>query len=250
MTAINAVPNAHVTQTRYSGKLLRASNKTMVLQEADPRVTLTFLPHLDPRREKSPLLDLSNPDDCHIEEALAFRAIDSGIRTAILTHDTGPMLTAERVGLEPLEIPDAWLLEPEKDELRKQIEELTSQDQMAPEPARPVVVCCSRRARGDTCGNCPSITEDDHLHPTWSRACWPICATAFPDHHCADRESADDEPDAGRRMLTYPIDEAAIQRLTARRRNQLFGCMHAHNELSSLNRPSVRAERHGRWRAP
>jgi hypothetical protein len=97
----------------------------MVLQEAGPRVTLTFLPHLDPRREKSPLLDLSNPDDCHIEEALACQATHSNSRTAILTHDTGPMLTAERVGLEPLEIPDAWLLEPEKDERQKQIDELT-----------------------------------------------------------------------------------------------------------------------------
>ena len=37
-------------------------------------------------------------------------------------------------------------------------------------------------------------------------------------------------------ILTYPIDEAPIRRLTARRRNQLFGCMHAHNELSFLNR--------------
>jgi hypothetical protein len=38
------------------------------------------------------------------------------------------------------------------------------------------------------------------------------------------------------RILTYPIDEAALGRLDHRRRNQLFGCMHAHNELSFLNR--------------
>jgi hypothetical protein len=102
----------------------------MVLQEADPSVTLTFLPQLDPQREKSPLLVSSNPDDRHIEEALAFRATHPGTRTAILTHDTGPILTAERVGLEPLEVPDAWLLEPEKDERQKQIEELTRQNKL------------------------------------------------------------------------------------------------------------------------
>ena len=111
-------------------KLLHASDKTMVLQEVGPRVTLTFLPHLDPQREKSPLLDKSIPDDCHIEEALAFQVTHRSTRTAILTHDTGPMLTAGRVGLEPLEIPDAWLLEPEKDESRKQIEELTRQNKL------------------------------------------------------------------------------------------------------------------------
>jgi hypothetical protein len=106
-------------------KLLRAPEVTMVLQEAAPRVMLTFLPLLDPQRQKSPLLDLSNPDDCHIEEALAFRAAHVGIRTSILTHDTGPLLTSRRVGLDPLEVPDAWLLEPEKDERQKEIEALT-----------------------------------------------------------------------------------------------------------------------------
>ena len=38
------------------------------------------------------------------------------------------------------------------------------------------------------------------------------------------------------RILTYPIDEATLKTLDNRRRNQLFGCMHAHNELSYLNR--------------
>jgi hypothetical protein len=111
-------------------KLLQASGETMVLRDADPRVILAFLPHLDPHRQKSPLLDLSNPDDCHIEESLAFQAAHPEIRTAILTHDTGPLLTARRVGLKPFEIPDAWLLEPEKDERQKQIEELIRQNKL------------------------------------------------------------------------------------------------------------------------
>ena len=38
------------------------------------------------------------------------------------------------------------------------------------------------------------------------------------------------------RILTVPFDEATLRRLGNRRRNQLFGCMHAHNELSFLNR--------------
>jgi hypothetical protein len=36
------------------------------------------------------------------------------------------------------------------------------------------------------------------------------------------------------RILT--IDDAAIRALNDRARNQMFGCMHAHNELSALNR--------------
>jgi hypothetical protein len=108
-------------------KLLRAPHTSTVLREANPRVTLTFLPHLDAQRPKPPQLDLSAPDDCHIEEALAFRATYPAVRTAILTHDTGPMLTARHVGLEYFEVPDSWLLEPEKDDRQKQIDELARQ---------------------------------------------------------------------------------------------------------------------------
>jgi hypothetical protein len=107
--------------------LLRAAHPSMVLREASPRVTLAFLPHLDPNRPKPPQLDLSAPDDRHIEEALAFRAAYPAVRTAILTHDTGPMLTARHVGLEYFEVPDSWLLEPEKDDRQKQLDELTRQ---------------------------------------------------------------------------------------------------------------------------
>jgi hypothetical protein len=45
-----------------------------------------------------------------------------------------------------------------------------------------------------------------------------------------------DEPSNAVRILTYPIDMATLKKLGDRRRNQLFGSMHAHNELSFLNR--------------
>ena len=45
-----------------------------------------------------------------------------------------------------------------------------------------------------------------------------------------------DKPSGTLRILTSPIDEAVLKKLGRRRRNQLFGCMHAHNELSFLNR--------------
>ncbi len=38
------------------------------------------------------------------------------------------------------------------------------------------------------------------------------------------------------RILTFQFNEARLRQLDNRRRNQLFGCMHAHNELSFLNR--------------
>jgi hypothetical protein len=35
-------------------------------------------------------------------------------------------------------------------------------------------------------------------------------------------------------IVTYKIDDEALKNLSNRRRNQLFGCMHAHNELTFL----------------
>jgi hypothetical protein len=108
-------------------QLRQAPNRIMVLRGENPRVEVTFLPRLDPQRPKSPLLDLSEPDDRHIEEALAFRAANPEQRTAILTHDFGLLGTADEVDLDSIEIPDSWLLEPEKDDRQKQIEDLTRQ---------------------------------------------------------------------------------------------------------------------------
>jgi len=45
-----------------------------------------------------------------------------------------------------------------------------------------------------------------------------------------------DMPPNAVRILTFQLDEAGLRQLDNRRRNQLFGCMHAHNELSFLNR--------------
>jgi hypothetical protein len=37
-------------------------------------------------------------------------------------------------------------------------------------------------------------------------------------------------------IIRLKIDKAALKTLDNRRRNQLVGCMHAHNELTVLNR--------------
>jgi hypothetical protein len=36
-------------------------------------------------------------------------------------------------------------------------------------------------------------------------------------------------------IIQLQIEENAIERLTTRERNQLVGCMHAHNEMTVLN---------------
>lgn len=38
------------------------------------------------------------------------------------------------------------------------------------------------------------------------------------------------------RILSFTIEDSVLRRFANRRRNQLFGCIHAHNELTFLNR--------------
>jgi PIN domain len=127
---------------RFFRRLLNAPNMTLALNEAHPRVEITFLPRLDPKRVRPLLLDPSKPDDCIIEEALAFRSVHPELRTAILTHDTNPMLTAREVGMDYLPIPDSWLLEPEKDERLKKIDDLTRRVKVLEQQSPQLSVSC------------------------------------------------------------------------------------------------------------
>jgi hypothetical protein len=108
-------------------QLLRAPDGKIVLKESKPRVESMFMPKLDSQRVKLSVFDLSKADDRHVEEAAAFCSMNFGRKAAILTHDIGPILTAREVGIAYVEIPDDWLLEPDKDDKQKQIDDLTRQ---------------------------------------------------------------------------------------------------------------------------
>lgn len=68
---------------------------------------------------------MSRADDRIIAETLLYKKGNPSDDVALLTHDTGPMLTAKRIGLAYLEIPDLWLLPPEPDKAQKKIDELS-----------------------------------------------------------------------------------------------------------------------------
>lgn len=70
-------------------------------------------------------LDYSDFDDALVGTVHAFineRHLDC--QSWLLTHDTGPMLTAKAVGVPVFEIPDDWLLDPEPSTEAKRISEL------------------------------------------------------------------------------------------------------------------------------
>ncbi len=97
-----------------------------ILRLTNPKVVLDFVPRLTQAYVLPELLNTAKKDDRIVAEALA--AIQAlGRDGALLTDDTGIMLTADEVQLACVAIPENWRLPPEKDERDKQIDELKAQ---------------------------------------------------------------------------------------------------------------------------
>lgn len=69
-----------------------------------------------------PDLDFEIPDNRLIAEALMLRS--EGNDVVVVSHDTGPLFTAQLSGLRFLEVPEEWLLPAEKDDRDKKIDQL------------------------------------------------------------------------------------------------------------------------------
>lgn len=94
-------------------EMIGAEGFESVVREGVPIVRYRLAPRLDPNRAKPLELDLTVPDDRLVEETLAASSVEGLENVSILTHDTGPQLTALHTGVSFVSIPDSWLLEPE-----------------------------------------------------------------------------------------------------------------------------------------
>lgn len=105
-------------------ELILSSDNTITLRKHSPRVQVSFSSPIPAGRATSPLLDMSRSDDRILAEVLAYTQGHPADPAALLTHDTNPMLTAQRLNLAFLLIPDEWLLPAEQDERDKRISEM------------------------------------------------------------------------------------------------------------------------------
>jgi predicted ribonuclease YlaK len=105
-------------------EIILTKDTRLSIRESAPRVEISFPPPLIKQGGLPSILDLTRGDDQIIAEAFAFKNAYPDADVAILTHDTNPILTAERCGLPYVMIPDDWLLPPEPDVRDKKIEEL------------------------------------------------------------------------------------------------------------------------------
>jgi hypothetical protein len=77
-----------------------------------------------------PYLDLQNPDDQIVAEALWVRRHRPDDSLTFLSNDTPALTTAKSQKLPFLRLPEQWMLQPEKDERDRMIEELRKQVQV------------------------------------------------------------------------------------------------------------------------
>ncbi|CAE6858323.1 hypothetical protein R69746_07689 [Paraburkholderia aspalathi] len=72
-------------------------------------------------------LSYEERDDQLVGTARLFAESHPGYSVRLLTHDTGPMTSAQMVGLQFEPIPDDWLLAPEADEMEKRVNQLQAE---------------------------------------------------------------------------------------------------------------------------
>lgn len=119
------------TRARAANKLIDAASEVepmrIVLRD-DPVVIALNLPDIAPTDwGRHARLDPTRPDD-----QLVAQAIDlvTELPKALLSHDSGPRLTARRNGLTAHNVPETWLLPDPVDDDRKQIQKLQRENEL------------------------------------------------------------------------------------------------------------------------
>lgn len=106
-------------------KFLQGDVIEISLQGDGPTLTVALGQSLEPSDELSDLLNYNHADDRLVGIAHAYQAKNDH-EVVFLSHDTGPLLMAKRVGIKFHQVPDSWLLNSENDEDQKRIKELES----------------------------------------------------------------------------------------------------------------------------
>jgi len=107
--------------------LVTSGDEFLVLKEDKPRVTLRLMKASRIEPDLGPALDPQVNDDAIILRMLQFQRDNAGTNVQLLTHDTGPMATAQSLSLPFIPISESWLLNEQDDPSTKEIKKLESE---------------------------------------------------------------------------------------------------------------------------
>jgi len=117
---------ARGASSQFRRMVLNDDNE-LVIRQSNPRVTMFLTNSVRADPSLADVLDYDERDDELVGIAAScsqtFRLAD----VALLTYDTGPILSAKTVGIQWIEIPADWLLAPEQSDDKKTIQKLRAQ---------------------------------------------------------------------------------------------------------------------------
>lgn len=115
--------NGRVAQrARKTSSLFRSiiEEDYKVIREKDPHVKLMLEASSIPSLELRDRLDYNEPDNEIVGFLYQYRQQHPEVDVRLLTHDTGPMMTARSLDLPFVQIKDDWLLPPESNETERE----------------------------------------------------------------------------------------------------------------------------------
>lgn len=109
-------------RARKTSSLFRSIIETgyKVIQDEGPQVKLVLESSSVPSPDLKDRLDYSKPDDEIVGFLHQYKEQHPGEDIRLLTHDTGPMMTAKSLSLSFVKIRDDWLLPPESNETERE----------------------------------------------------------------------------------------------------------------------------------
>lgn len=128
-------------KNRRNGRVSRRARKTHslfrdiainekdyeLIQKNGPKVKLFLEPLIGPCSELSDRLDHSKPDDEIVGCLFTYVKQYPEADVRLLTHDSGPMMTAKSLGLSFIPVKEDWILPPENNEANREIVRLKNE---------------------------------------------------------------------------------------------------------------------------
>ncbi len=107
--------------------LILSDSDVKVIREAAPCVKLQICPKYVPSKSVGDRLNYQECDDQLVGTVKFFIEEHPGLDGRLLTHDTGPMASAQYVGVPFVAVPDEWLMPPETTRTDKRLAELRAE---------------------------------------------------------------------------------------------------------------------------
>ena len=108
-------------------KVITSKIDHLVIIDHKPVVKLYVQTSILPAKDLTNFLDYSKPDDEIVGCVYQFNRDNLDKDTRLITHDTGPMGTAQSLDLDFIAISDEWLLQPENNKTEKELAHLREQ---------------------------------------------------------------------------------------------------------------------------